>query len=479
VVKIADGPQCWEKAMDNPVFRRVFPPPMITKSAFRLVLRDGSVRGCNYRYARLEAEFLKRYLDLDLIKAMARYTFEHWRMCALAMRADGLDLVRTNPGLAYLVASNNLFAGRCKRPWHRARGMVRWKRTKILERCGFPATSSAVKIMSRIDPATLRYPVIDELRRVFAGSDLRARKYLCFLPRVTPVVTAILSESSQLARVTGGFLEEVSTLDDNAKLIGMYYDIQRMVGEMECSKIGRFRRLADIARIHEMLVPKYNTYFLGKVKRVSLPPGPIPDIVSAQLTVEHIRDTFELAAWGIRQHNCLASYHGIAMSGDVHLYRVTVPEEASLSLVHKDGRWTLDQLYGESNGPVMAYTRHLVDAWIRDYSDAPPDLGSVLAPKGLSIAEVSGLIDRAGLDAATIGDLLGSPGTRFFRLEDPEPALVAIRQAHGQWEPVLVRADGGGDVFEQTRRWIADWLFGMIPFGTVYQPGFPLACGGR
>lgn len=369
VVKVADGPQCWEKRKKDPVFRHVFPPPAISASAFKLVLQPSVTPDYVHWSAKVEAEFLSENLDQTIIEAMSRYKYEHWRMCALIMRVDGLDLVQSNPGLAYLVASNNLFAGRCQQPWRRARSMMRWKRTRILQQCGFSATSSVVKILSRIDPATLRYPLVANLRRVLCGPDLRARKHLCFLPRITPVVLRILGNSELLSRVTGGFLEELSRPDAEGKnrMTFMYNDVLRMTREMEVLP-DHCRNVADLKRVHDRLVDDYNTsFFMKNVERVPLPPGPIPDLVSTSLTVEHIQDTVALARWAIQQQNCLASYHQIAMDGDVHLYRITAPEEASLSVVHRDGRWQIGEIAGKGNGPVGKETLQRVNTWACEF----------------------------------------------------------------------------------------------------------------
>jgi hypothetical protein len=368
VVKVADGPQCWKKRKREPVFRPVFPPPAISASAFSLVLQPSVTPDYVHWSAKVEAEFLEKNLDRNILEAMARYRYEHWRMCALTMRADGLDLVQANPGLAYLVASNNLFAGRCCRPWRRARSMMHWKRTRILEQCGFPARPSVVKILSRIDPATLRYPTLVVLRRLLVRANPAARKRLGHLPRITPLVLRILATPSLAKFAEGGFLDELAQAAPSVHnaMSFMFNDALRMAREMD-APIGRCRGFDDLKRIHDRLVDDYNTSFFSEnVAPATLPPGPIPDLVSASLTVEHIQDTVALARWAIQQRNCLASYHQSAMDGKIHLYRITAPEEASLSVVHRDGQWHLGEIAGKENAPVGEDTLRQINTWFCD-----------------------------------------------------------------------------------------------------------------
>jgi hypothetical protein len=365
VVKVADGPRCWEKRKGDTVFRHVFPPPVISESAFMLALQSSDNQGYVHWTAKVEAEFLSGNIDRSIIEAMSRYKFEHWRMCALAMRANGLDLVCTNPGVAYLVASNNLFAGHCVHPWRRAREMVRWKRTRILESCGFPAKESVVRIMSRIEPATLRYPTLVVLRRLLGVTDSATRKRLGHLPRITPLTLRILGTPSLAKFAVGGLLDELAHAPPHAHngMSVMFNDVLRMAREMDVP-IGRCRGFDDLKRIHDRLVTAYNDTFL-MVERAMLPPAPIPEgVASDGFSIEHIDDTAELAKWAIKQNNCLASYHQAAISGEIHFYRITRPEDASLALIRQAGTWQVGQLAGQGNRPVGEATLRWVNTWI-------------------------------------------------------------------------------------------------------------------
>jgi len=364
VVKVTDGPQCWEKRKGDPIFRHVFPPPAISEGAFKLVLQPATVPDYVHWTAKVEAEFLDGNIDRDILEAMSRYRYEHWRMCALAMRADGTEMIRANPGLAYLVASNNLFAGRCSQPWRRARSMMRWKRTRILGSCGFPDKESVVRIMSRIDPAILRYPLVVAIRRVLCGSDPRAKKQLTHMPRITLNGMRILNNPEWFSKVTGGFLAELVQPGNEGMGI-MFNEVLRM-GRAIGEPLGQCRNWTDLRRIHDQLATETNQAIIDDGERKPLPRPPIPDLVNKNFEIRHIADTIELAEWAQRQRNCLASYQQEALSGHFRFYRITKPEEASLSLVRRDGQWQINELAGKDNCPVSEMTRMLVENWMRD-----------------------------------------------------------------------------------------------------------------
>ena len=71
-----------------------------------------------------------------------------------------------------------------------------------------------------------------------------------------------------------------------------------------------------------------------------------------------------MVEWPREQHNCVASYERLARRGDVAIYRVTVPERATLSLVPDGCRWKVSELRGPCNQRVPPHTREAVRRWL-------------------------------------------------------------------------------------------------------------------
>ena len=75
--------------------------------------------------------------------------------------------------------------------------------------------------------------------------------------------------------------------------------------------------------------------------------------------------------------HCVASYDRRVMRGECVVYRVTAPERATLSIEWSAPRraWTIEQLLGPENRPVVPATQAAVQRWLdREDSLSQEDL---------------------------------------------------------------------------------------------------------
>ena len=110
-----------------------------------------------YHYQAARCVFVHS-LPREVREELRRYAERKWHLLNLFARCPGaLDLSRSNPGLAYALASNWAFhKPAVARPIRAARSLVHKKQKAILEWLGFPATEPARRILAKIRPKSLR-----------------------------------------------------------------------------------------------------------------------------------------------------------------------------------------------------------------------------------------------------------------------------------------------------------------------------------
>ena len=124
VMKIDDhGPRAWEKTVEEPFFKPAAFPNVGIFAARKIVSPPPEDEYIHWRDKEV-MKFLNAHVDYPIIEQMAKFSHDKWQICGLAMRANGMDLIQSNPALAYIVALNNVFIGKCKKPWRRARSLM-------------------------------------------------------------------------------------------------------------------------------------------------------------------------------------------------------------------------------------------------------------------------------------------------------------------------------------------------------------------
>ncbi len=537
VLSMSDGPRAWVKTEKKPYWKSCY-RPSISQSVIKGALEAEFHDFDHHWMAHNQIKFFRNEVPGEYLEAVAPFRHDIWQILSLAMRADGLDLIRTNPGLAYIVALNRVFFGSCRKPWRRARSLTRKKRVELLRQAGFPASASAVKTMGKLDPAAVHVRSICLLKKVMKNNDPEVVKMLRFLPRLNRMILFILNNPVKFSLASYNFLEELGEEDDrnifeNHFLIGTF----RMANIMERT-LPRINSLSDIRKIHDRLVdeinsdPRYISFldptpisgnsFMASIdaelavskanlhklfspvasrstqpaqpapeahtcKPFKLPPiekfpaPPIAGYSGTDFSIEHIKDAGELREWAIKQHNCSLSYAKDIWEKKYYFYRITAPENATLSIRKgKSGQWAVDQIKGTCNKAAALLTVQNVNIWItgKMYWDTPPE--KYLLP-GLSTAEfeakplgrfkIHDFVSKYSPLYITPMDLIDEDCRIFFyRVQRPEKAILGLKKISGQWENIFFRLEEGNrDPSEKSYQLAERWLKSMVKPGVARQ----------
>jgi hypothetical protein len=498
VLKVDEhGPRAWRKTVDVPRFVPCRAPDSFACGAARVAVesRLGGAEGDVFWKHKIVAEFLLERVPVEVVEVMAGYPGHQWSVCSLAMRAGGGDLARNNPGLALIIALNNVFMPKVAKPWRRARRLVGVKRRDVAGLAGFPAVSSSVKVLGKLDSRGVSPKSLFRLRWLMGdGGDGKVRDALRHSPYLDgTLLDALYYEANR--RVVGlGLFVELSELlfrgdySQNARLKYMLGDTLAMARQEDFEIRREIRSLAELSELHGVLTARLNALpFYERAFRGKIPPAPsdvLPDVESPFFRVKRLSSMAEFACWGRKQRNCVSMYTSKVAKDVIQIYKILFPEEATVSLRRLGGRahaWEVSEIAGFQNSPISPETRRFVDRWVSgegvwdsvDVDFPLPDFES----ERLSVErcfEWRDILDACveGRLDVDIKDIYQRGKLWPYRVSRPERGFVVLGEVQGQLDVVAAVLDEGDVGSECGTRFswkvldsIDDWLWDVTPKG--------------
>lgn len=296
---------------------------------------------------------------------LVRYKTRRWQLLNLFARCPGaLDLSRSNPALAYALASNWIFhKPAVTRPWRAAQTLVKQKQRVIMKWLNFPPTESVRRILARIPPESVSVVNLFNLRGTLQHQEI-ARK-LAHVRRINSGVLRIFTDiqhhSLASPRLLNAIGEDQEQDVNYPPVLQVLKDIRRMSRLMNRDYAARFRNihtLGQLCAFHDelaLLLPQdqaYNRLMLTE----EMPPPPFVGTDS----IVPIRTWHELKCEGTEMSNCVFSYINRVSNGMEYIYRVLAPVRGTLSIHRTLQGWRPAQFKKASNKKVPESIRNEV-----------------------------------------------------------------------------------------------------------------------
>lgn len=303
-------------------------------------------------------------IPAPILAELEGYRDRRWHLYNLLVRCPGaLDLSRSNPALAYALASSWVFHKPVPtKPLRAARRLVNRKQKVILDWLGFPATEPARRLLAKIEPGALSVPFLLWMRKALAEPErVQAIRHINRINR--PL--AVLLMARKLERyLTPRLLEEVSQLRDGQggepplDVAQLMFDTLRMADEegrgQHCPD--RFHSVGRLREVHDELVRQCNRKLLrrglggpdaraGGGSSLTFPKPPFvgtPDI-RPLVTAD------DLDMEGLVMSNCVSIYRDSVVQGYYYIYRVLRPIRATLSVRRGGFGWEVGELEMEGH----------------------------------------------------------------------------------------------------------------------------------
>ena len=302
---------------------------------------------------------------------VARFGSRQWHLAKLARLDGGLELIGTNPGLAFCLASSWVFK-HSTHPWRTARRLLRLKRRDAAGWLRFPSTESTVRLLAKVAPEACYAPLLLNLRRaVNGGQPPELVKTLTFLPVLNADTLTVINSRTLLPYLTPALLRDLTRRAVHPGCTGewrnLMVDVQRMLQRLrDALPPSPLRSLAAYRRYHDALAREFNARFADETQEPMddgspLPPPPFPGTPE----IIPLSTPQEVHQEGVEQESCVVSYLPKVRSGHCYLYRVLAPQRATAEITeHQAGRGHLVQLSGFKNRPVSMATREAVENWL-------------------------------------------------------------------------------------------------------------------
>jgi hypothetical protein len=324
----------------------------------------------------LEAEARQRLAATfppDIQAVLAPFAARQWHLAVLLARCPGaLDLVRSNPALAFCLASSWCFRRQPVRwPLRSVRRLLKRRQRDMLAWLGFPATESMVRLLRKVPPAACQVPHLLNLRRI--ARDSWSVPYVRHLPRLNATALTLLACRGLRAELTPRLVREMTEAAPDGEVsatLRLLEDTWEMGILLGGFRHPPFASLRQLRRTHDALVQELRRDHARRAaeEAIPFPPPPLPgtpDILPLTTAADLVQE-------GEEMRHCVAIYGPRVWAGECYVYRVLRPTRATVSLVRQGRRWELEQVAGIANAEVPANTVATVRHWVASFEVRRP-----------------------------------------------------------------------------------------------------------
>ena len=309
--------------------------------------------------------------------AISVFGSRQWSLARLAQLPGGLEMIETNPGLAFAIANSWVFKTNTH-PARTAKRLLRLPRRKAAAWLGFPDSKHSVRMLGKVCPEACYAHLILNLRRALNGGlDSALMKVIKHLPVLNVDSLTAINSKTFLRGAAPQLLNELSTESPHPGCLGEWLELLKDTNRM-LHRLGqpvptqRIFSLKALRRRHGAVTREYNAYFGEENARGELdldspvPPPPLPgtDQVVPLTTVN------AFVAEATAMNHCVLSYalseNSPVRNGVSHIYHVASSQPATLEISpHPSGGWRVVQLKARSNAAPSVEAQAIVRAWLK------------------------------------------------------------------------------------------------------------------
>lgn len=320
-------------------------------------------------------------IPMEIREIVTPFRSRHWHLLSMAARcgAPSVDLMASNPALAWALASSWVFRSRSvKAPMRSIRSLLSPGRSQrdILSWLDFPSSESARRQLAKIESKSIGVNKLLSLRDAMRTAD--GMKMLSHLPRINWDAIRMISDDMLRPYVGMRLLEDVSNCEElrlmdyemNTTTAMLMQDCLPMMDDlgMDKTRLRQLRSRDDVKEFHDDLVHRSTSPGLRQkvcdMRVLAEPP------FSGNDYIVPLNTEFALDREGIEMQHCVGSYGAFVRRGSIAVYKVLSPERATLSLERSGKVWRIREIKCKANADVSDATRAFVSAWLRRSSQS-------------------------------------------------------------------------------------------------------------
>jgi len=388
-------PQDWR--LSWPEFRIILPADGALAS--RSCVVDVPVDAPDEATARQKKEAFdafRRVIPDNLAAHVERFGSHQWRLLSgMAVSPALVDLASSNPALAYCLANNDQFgAAPPVKAQREAVARSRLKQREILTWLFFPGTEAMVRLFRKLDPRDVSPLMLKMLRsmadrepqtlsllahhRLVTADMLELAAHPKLKTLLTPKLLCRLAEDQAAGQESSTDLlldalyllanpradRRTNTADRVARVRELSASLHRQFERQRRQRQAEAAARQELARRRqEEAAREARKREEARLRALPFPPPPVPGTPN----IVPLTSAYDLAQEGQEQQNCAGSYLNQVVRGHTYIYKVLMPERATLELVRtRDGTWMRGQLKRRGNKPTQRTTAAVVDQWLRE-----------------------------------------------------------------------------------------------------------------
>ena len=312
-------------------------------------------------------DLFRNTLPDALAEGIERFQNNQWAIIMMVHRhgEPAMDLLESNPVLAYALANSTGFQSLMKHPEYGPRSgyVFRLKQRQILRKLKMPDTKSMLKLLRKVRLQSVTPETIETLVKSYRIKG--AREFLSHLDVVNAGVIDLVSRRKRLTVLTPSLVREVSCTrrEDRVPFASHQLDDLLHMARVRYPdrEVQPLRSMEQLRALHDELALDFERSSSGKLYSCRVPPPPIP----GNEIIVSLSEAAEIREEGAVMRHCVGSYIRNVAAGRCYIYRVLEPERATLSIKRNtSGQWGIGQLLGPGNAAVSDDTRREVRLWM-------------------------------------------------------------------------------------------------------------------
>ena len=309
----------------------------------------------------------RQSLPPRLALAAERYPARQWAVLRMVQeREEAVELLEQNPALGFCTANLARFRSLSGNLGQQAAELSRRPQRDVLGWLDFPDTQAWVNLFSKIQPETVTVERVLALREVACDKDMAKR--LAHVPAINTGVLELACQPRLLSLISPTLLAEIASSEAErlrGSAVHLLADLVDTLQRMnEPPQFSGIRTLAGLRERGQEIDAAYQRHMRLRARTFLELRFPVPPVAGTDGIVP-LTDPGQLVEEGRHQHNCVGGYAERVAAGKVFVYRVLLPERATLSIrPAADGGWEIVQLLRACNQAVSTATAVAVQLWL-------------------------------------------------------------------------------------------------------------------
>lgn len=290
----------------------------------------------------------------------------HWKLLTMAAKTPekhSMFYIKNYPALAIMISDMRRFTGINHPRISYMKKLIDMKPLEILEIAGFPATSSTLKVLGKIQKKYMSVGILLTIKNIYDNNDKYMIKKIQHCDSIfNPVIYTV---NSCREAISDKLINELMTLDlaNMVRATTILEDtirIKHRLGE----EITAFDSMASLETEHNAL----GLRFLGYNDNEALLRMEFPEpLFAGNDYITPIKTPEELIKEAEEMENCAVTYAGKICSQRTYIYMIHYKgEKAMISIDYIRGEWEITQIYGLRNQLVSSEIIKTAMEWFRE-----------------------------------------------------------------------------------------------------------------